>query len=109
MFGCALVVTVPVVVAEVAVPALVAYVAFATVPVTFAPVIADRAEPLPLTLVNTPLVAPILPTLALPVAFSVPVMLAPVPVTVTMFALPAAEIFTLPLAAGMLTFDVPFA
>jgi hypothetical protein len=59
IFGCALVVTVPAVVAEVAVvavvaevaevavPALVAYVAFATVPVTFAPAIALNPDPLP--------------------------------------------------------------
>ena len=40
MFGCALVVTVPAVVAEPAVPDETAYVAFATVPVTFAPGIA---------------------------------------------------------------------
>ena len=44
MFGCALVVTVPAVVDE---PAVVAYVAFATVPVTFAPVIEAIAAPLP--------------------------------------------------------------
>ena len=37
IFGCAFVVTVPAVVALVAEPALVAYVALATVPVTFAP------------------------------------------------------------------------
>ena len=63
ILGCALVVTVP---AVVAVPALVENVAFATVPVTLAPVIDDNDEPFPLTLVNTPTVAPILPTLALP-------------------------------------------
>ena len=66
-------------------------------------------EPLPLTAVNTALFAPIFPTLALPVAFNVPVMFAPVPVTTTIFALPAAEILTFPLAAGMFTFDVPLA
>ena len=37
IFGCAAVVTVPAVVALVAEPALVAYAALATVPVTFAP------------------------------------------------------------------------
>ena len=51
---CAAVVTVP---AVVALPALTAYVAFATVPVTFAPVIPVSACPLPI----------ILPTLTLPV------------------------------------------
>ena len=45
IFGCALVVTVP------AVPALKAYVAFATVPVTLAPT--NELSPLPLP-VNTP-------------------------------------------------------
>jgi hypothetical protein len=55
ILGCAAVVTVPAVVAAL------------TVPVTLAPVIELRDEPLPLTLVNTPFVAPILPTLALPV------------------------------------------
>ena len=63
ILGCAAVVTVP---AVVAVPALVENVALATVPVTLAPVIDDNVEPLPLTLVNAPSVAPILPTFALP-------------------------------------------
>ena len=40
--------------AVVALPAVVAYVAFATVPVTFAPGIALKPEPLP---VNTPVLA----------------------------------------------------
>jgi len=47
MFGCALVVTVPAVVADVALPALVAYVAFATVPETLAPDILEIYIPLP--------------------------------------------------------------
>ena len=51
IFGCALVVTVPAVVAE---PALIAYVALATVPVTLAPVSAVILDPLP---VNTPVFA----------------------------------------------------
>ena len=51
---------------------------------------------------------PKLPTLALPVAFSVPAMLAPVPVTTSMFALPTALIVTLPFADGMFTFELPF-
>ena len=59
--------------------------------------------------VNTPLVAPMLPTFALPVAFSVPVMLAPVPVTTTTLAVPTEEILTLPLAAGMFMFELPLA
>ena len=73
IFDCAAVVTVPAVVAlvaAVALPALVAYVAFATVPVTLAPVIAVKLAPLPETLVNTPFVAPILPTLAFPETLS---------------------------------------
>ena len=44
MFGCAFVVTVPAVVAD---PALVAYVAFATVPVTLAPGILVNPAALP--------------------------------------------------------------
>ena len=47
IFGCALPVTVTAVVADPALPAVVAYVAFATVPVTFAPVIDEMAAPLP--------------------------------------------------------------
>ena len=100
MFGCAFAVTVP---------ALNAYVAFATVPVTLAPVIEVRAEPLPLTLVKSPLTAPMLPTFALPLAYSVPLMLAPVVVTTNTLALPPAEILTFPSAVGIFTFDVPFA
>ena len=48
MFGCALVVTVAAVVADVAVPDDTAYVALATVPVMLAPVIDVSAEPLPM-------------------------------------------------------------
>ena len=54
-------------------------------------------DPLPDTLVNTALVAPILPTLALPVTFNVPLIFAPVPVTVIIFALPDIDIVILPL------------
>ena len=54
MFGCAAVVTVPAVVAEPAVPDETAYVAFATVPVTFAPTIELNPLALP---VNTPVFA----------------------------------------------------
>ena len=61
----------------------------------------------PVKLVATTAVAPKLPTLALPVALSVPVIFAPVPVTVNTFAVPAELTVTLPLAAT-LTFDVPF-
>ena len=53
------------------------------------------------------LVAPRLPTLALPVAFSVPAMFAPVPVTTNMFALPEALTVTFALL-NALTFAVPF-
>ena len=98
IFGCAAVVTVSAVVAA------------ETVPVTLAPVIDEREEPLPLTLVNTPCVAPMLPTLALPVpVFNVPATLTPVPVTTTTLELPATEIPMFPEATGMLIFDVPFA
>ena len=48
------------------------------------------------------------PTLALPVTFNVPATFAPVPVTTTIFALPTAEILTLPFAAGIFTFELPF-
>ena len=50
---------------------------------------------------------PKLLTLALPLAFNVPDMLAPVPV-ITIVALPAELMLTLPDAVGILTFDVPF-
>ena len=36
-------------------------------------------------------------------------MLAPVPVTTNTLALPTADMFTLPLAAGILTFEFPLA
>ena len=53
---------------------------------------------------------PKLPTLALPVpVLKVPATLTPVPVTTRIFALPTAEILTLPFAAGILTFELPFA
>ena len=58
-------------------------------------------------LVNAPFVAPMLPTLALPVALSVPVILAPVAVTVITLAVPAADIVTLPLR-NVRTLAVPF-
>ena len=54
-----------------AVIACTACVALGTEPVTLAPVIDVSAEPLPLTLVKTPFVAPILPTLALPTTLNV--------------------------------------
>ena len=41
--------------------------------------------------------------------FNVPATFTPVPVTTRIFALPTAEILTLPFAAGMLTFELPFA
>ena len=55
MLGCAFVVTVAAVVADVVVPALTAYVALATVPVTLAPVIELKAAPLPLKLMPSTL------------------------------------------------------
>ena len=65
--------------------------------------------PVAVIAVTFALVAPILPTLALPVAFNVPAMFAPVAVTTRTLAVPLTERFMLPAAAGMLTFDVPFA
>ena len=64
-----------------------------------------------LTVVMLPVVAirvavPKLPTLALPDAFNVPVMFAPVPLTVNV-ALPAELITTLALAAGIATLLLP--
>ena len=86
IFGCALVV---IVLAVVALPALVAYVALATVPVTLPPVILVNDEPFPLIVVNTPLLAPIFPTFALPDALIVPVKFEPVDVNMTVLATPA--------------------
>ena len=55
-------------------------------------------------------VVPKLPTLALPVpVFNVPATLTPVLVTTKTLATPFDEILTLPAAAGMLTFELPFA
>ena len=48
-----------------------------------------------------------LPTVVLPVVFNVPAILTPVPVTTTIFALPALLIFTLPLALGIFTLLFP--
>ena len=59
---------------------------------------------LPLASVPTKLAAT-----RLPVKLPVPATLTPVPVTTTMFAFPIALIVTLPFAAGMLTFELPFA
>ena len=53
------------------------------------------------------LVAIILPTVALPDALNVPVIFAPVPVTINIFALPAALTVTFALL-NALTFAVPF-
>ena len=100
ILGCAAVVTVPDVVALVAVPALVANVALATVPVTLAPAIALKPEPSPTTVVNIALLAPILPTFALPVTDRTPPVtkLAPtiLPVAVNI-AVPTLPILALPL------------
>jgi len=49
-----------------------------------------------------------LPTVALPVALSVPVMFAPAVVKLAL-AVPLTNIATLPAAVGMLTFELPFA
>ena len=64
-----------------------------------------------LTVVMLPVVAinvavPKLPVFALPLAFNVPVMLAPVPLTVNV-ALPAELITTLPLADGIAKLLLP--
>ena len=56
---------------------------------------------------NTPNVAPTLPKLALPVAFSVPETLTPVPVITMILALPALLNVMLPLFKTF-TFEVPF-
>ena len=56
---------------------------------------------------NTPVV-PILPTLALPLALMVPVILAPADVTTNMFAPPPTLMLTLPAALGILKLLVPF-
>ena len=61
-----------------------------------------------LPLANTRVV-PKLSTLALPETLAVPVILAPVPVTTNMLALPTADMLTFPLAAGILTLLLPFA
>ena len=66
------------------------------------------ADPLPLTLVKTPLVAPILPTLALPLTLNVPATFTPVPV-IFAIVFPAEAITTLPLLVGTLTLEVPLA
>ena len=50
---------------------------------------------------------PRLPTFALPDTFNVPVILAPVPVTTTTFALPATDISTLLFATGIATLLLP--
>ena len=55
------------------------------------------------------LVALIFPTTTLPVALNVPVTLAPVPVTIKIFALPATEVLIFPSTAGIFILDVPFA
>ena len=50
-----------------------------------------------------------LPAVRLPEMLAVPVILAPVPVITSTLALPVALILTLPLADGMLTFELPLA
>ena len=58
--------------------------------------------------VPTNVVAPMLPTLALPDTLNVPVMFAPVPVITRTFALPVTPTVTLPLADGIFTLLLPF-
>ena len=53
------------------------------------------------------LAVPKLPTLALPVAFNVPVTLIPVPVAINTFAFPATPTVTLPLLVAIATLLVP--
>ena len=110
ILGCAAVVTVPDVVALVAVPALVANVAFATVPVMLAPVIALKPEPSPTTVVNIALLAPMLPIFAFPVTLKTPLVtkLAPVtlPVAVSI-AVPTLPILALPLTETEVNVPTP--
>ena len=104
MLACAFEVTVPAVVAEVAVvalPALVAKVALATVPVTLAPVMLESADPLPMML--PPVILPVVDmgllanaaklaaTLALPYVLVMPVSNDPLPMKK-----PLAPVSTLP-------------
>ena len=49
------------------------------------------------------------PPVTFPVAFSVPATFTPVPVATSIFALPATDKLMLPFAAGILTFEFPFA
>ena len=92
----------------------------ATPKVTFPPAAVTTTFDVPfcsrplLIVVMLPVVAisvavPKLPVFALPVAFNVPVMFAPVAVITTTFAVPAISKLMLPLAAGILTSLVPFA
>ena len=69
---------------------------------------------LPAVILPVPVIIPLpnprLPTLALPVpVLSVPATFTPVPVTTRILALPTALMLTLPLAAGMLMFELPLA
>ena len=63
----------------------------------------------PAKVVATIPVAPKLPTLAFPVAFSVPVIFAPVDVTTNTLATPATLVVILPLTPTISTLLVPFA
>ena len=87
ILGCAFAVTVPAVVALVAVPADVAKVALATVPVTLAPVIALSPDPLPLML--APLMLPV--ALTLPAVLILPPLT--LPVTARAVSVPTDVIF----------------
>ena len=85
-------------------------VAVTSPPVTkFAPVTLPDVLTLELIVVElvTNAVAPTLPAFAFPVTLNVPVIFAPTPETATMFALPALEILTFPLTAGILILLVP--
>ena len=96
-----------------------AFVALDTVPVTLAPAKEVKLAPDPTNKLAETTFAPvrfppvpdvtILAAVKLPVAFNVPATLTPVPVTINILALPAALILTLPFAAGILTFEFPFA
>ena len=75
-----------------AVVASVASVARGTVPVTLAPAIADKPDPIPVIT---------------PVAFNVPATLIPVPVTINTSAIPPTPTVTFPSVVGISTLEVP--
>ena len=105
IFGCAAVVNVPATVVNT--PAAAPILPTLALPVTLNAPAVVKLPPVTLPVATTNPPVPKLPTLALPVAFSVPDIFAPVPVTTTMFALPAELIVTLALAST-LTLLLPF-